>query len=68
MQNMYVSPCRQVCKLNRDDVCVGCGRTIKEITEWPKYHHYQRMKIMERLGYGRRRGRPNRIRHDVKSS
>jgi len=68
MQNMYVTPCRQVCRLNKNDICVGCGRTKKEITEWPKYHYYQRMKIMERLGYGNRRGRSYRIRNDVKSS
>jgi predicted Fe-S protein YdhL (DUF1289 family) len=28
------SPCIDVCSLNRDDVCVGCGRHIDEITAW----------------------------------
>jgi uncharacterized protein len=65
MQNMYVSPCRQVCRLNKDDICVGCGRTKKEISEWSTYHYYQRMKIMERLGYGKRRPRPRRLYNDV---
>jgi predicted Fe-S protein YdhL (DUF1289 family) len=26
-----MSPCIGVCKLNPDNVCVGCGRTIDEI-------------------------------------
>ena len=28
------SPCNQVCTLDRDDVCLGCGRTIDEIAAW----------------------------------
>ena len=64
-KDSYISPCKQICRLNKDDVCVGCGRTKKEITEWPKYHYYQRMKIMERLGYGKRRPRPRRLHNDV---
>ena len=28
------SPCTNVCDLNTDNVCVGCGRTIDEIIEW----------------------------------
>tara|TARA_B100000900_G_C20594940_1_gene723018 strand:- start:1165 stop:1365 length:201 start_codon:yes stop_codon:yes gene_type:complete len=54
---MYISPCRSICRLDvRTGVCIGCGRTKKEISEWPTYHYYQRRKIMERLGYGKRKG------------
>lgn len=28
------SPCRKVCKLNEDRICIGCGRTADEITQW----------------------------------
>lgn len=28
------SPCTRVCTLNDDDVCLGCGRTLVEITRW----------------------------------
>jgi predicted Fe-S protein YdhL (DUF1289 family) len=28
------SPCTKVCKLNEDDVCVGCGRTRDEIARY----------------------------------
>lgn len=30
------SPCIKVCELNRDQICTGCGRTLAEITDWPK--------------------------------
>jgi len=29
------SPCTGVCRLNPEGTCVGCGRTLDEITEWP---------------------------------
>lgn len=29
------SPCTGVCKLNREGVCIGCGRTLDEISQWP---------------------------------
>ncbi|MEK8088075.1 DUF1289 domain-containing protein [Aquabacterium sp. A3] len=28
------SPCRRLCTLNEQDVCVGCGRTLTDITGW----------------------------------
>jgi len=28
------SPCNQICTLDADDVCLGCGRTIDEIAAW----------------------------------
>ncbi|MDX1496287.1 MAG: DUF1289 domain-containing protein [Salinisphaeraceae bacterium] len=28
------SPCVQVCELNAQDVCVGCGRSLDEIGQW----------------------------------
>ena len=28
------SPCNRVCTLNDDDVCLGCGRTLDDITHW----------------------------------
>jgi predicted Fe-S protein YdhL (DUF1289 family) len=29
--------------------CIGCGRTSKEITDWPKYTDEKRFEIMDRL-------------------
>ncbi|MEK6805370.1 MAG: DUF1289 domain-containing protein [Pseudomonadota bacterium] len=31
---MHESPCTGVCRLNPENVCVGCGRTMGEISEW----------------------------------
>lgn len=28
------SPCVRNCCLNNEDVCLGCGRTLVEITAW----------------------------------
>jgi len=28
------SPCTGVCRLNPQEVCVGCGRTLDEIMDW----------------------------------
>lgn len=28
------SPCRSLCKLDEDQVCTGCGRTIDDIRSW----------------------------------
>ena len=56
MNDLYISPCKQICQLNQvDKVCKGCGRTIEETTKWPKMTYQERMKVMKRLGYGTRR-------------
>ncbi len=31
---MTPSPCKQICKLDSSDVCLGCGRTRAEIGGW----------------------------------
>jgi predicted Fe-S protein YdhL (DUF1289 family) len=31
-----------MCTLNEDDVCLGCGRLLKEITSWTTYSNEQR--------------------------
>jgi predicted Fe-S protein YdhL (DUF1289 family) len=30
------SPCVRLCTLDHDDVCLGCGRTLADITGWTK--------------------------------
>jgi uncharacterized protein len=42
------SPCVKKCKLE-SGICVGCNRTIKEITDWRKLTLEEREKIIERL-------------------
>jgi predicted Fe-S protein YdhL (DUF1289 family) len=35
MEKDIKSPCIKVCKYDDDRVCVGCYRTMNEITRWP---------------------------------
>lgn len=28
------SPCTSICTLDRDEICIGCGRSLPEIAEW----------------------------------
>ena len=33
---MVPSPCRDICRIDQaSGYCVGCGRTLDEITSWP---------------------------------
>jgi len=51
-----VSPCLSKCKIDRQTrACEGCGRTIDEITRWTKMSDEERMVVMRRLGYGKRK-------------
>jgi len=43
------SPCVDICRLDENDVCVGCFRTAREIGAWLSYSDEQRSQIMERL-------------------
>jgi predicted Fe-S protein YdhL (DUF1289 family) len=31
-----ISPCVRICTLNRDDICIGCGRDMDEIKAWSR--------------------------------
>ena len=45
-----LSPCINNCKLDaKKDICIGCGRTSKEITNWIFYSDEKRLSIMNDL-------------------
>ena len=44
------SPCIKLCKL-KNGVCIGCGRTVKQITHWLKYTPEEREKIIKELDF-----------------
>ena len=55
---MYITPCKSICKIDSlTGVCIGCNRTRKEISDWSKMSEEQRMTVMKRLGYGKRKKR-----------
>ena len=44
-----LSPCVDICKLDSDFVCEGCGRTIDEVLKWPEYTDEQKHAVLDRL-------------------
>ena len=48
-----LTPCRNVCTLE-DDICIGCGRTKEEISDWTKYNREKRLMIMRRIKNAKR--------------
>ena len=42
------SPCIKVCVLDARNVCVGCGRTIDEITQWSRMTEEQQRLVVDR--------------------
>ena len=47
------SPCVEVCELDSDFVCKGCGRTINEILKWSEYTDKQKLAVLDRLFDGK---------------
>jgi predicted Fe-S protein YdhL (DUF1289 family) len=50
---MVASPCTNACVLD-DDVCVGCGRTVDEITSWQSLSVADKERIVEAIRCGER--------------
>jgi uncharacterized protein len=42
------SPCVRLCTLNEQDVCLGCGRTLTDITSWTKMTPAQQAECVAR--------------------
>ena len=60
---MYITPCVSVCQVDAfTGVCIGCGRTQKQINHWNDYTDDQRMEVMKSLGYGKRMSKEERLR------
>ncbi len=39
------SPCNKVCILNPEQICIGCGRTLAEISNWGQADAARRREI-----------------------
>ncbi len=44
------SPCNQVCVLNAEQVCIGCGRSSDEIGRWSLATVDEQIGIIEQAG------------------
>ncbi|WP_390378414.1 DUF1289 domain-containing protein [Alteromonas sp. MTD1] len=53
------SPCIAQCKLNDEDVCIGCKRTIEEIVNWRSFSIEQKKGVFTRLSKLVEAGAPN---------
>lgn len=42
------SPCVSICALDADDVCVGCFRTGREISQWGRMSADQQREVVRR--------------------
>lgn len=40
------SPCTGVCRVDSEDMCLGCGRQIDEIVEWSRASEARRRVIV----------------------
>jgi len=40
------SPCIDICRLDTQQVCVGCGRTLQEIADWGSASAERRRQIV----------------------
>jgi len=43
------SPCVNICELDTDFVCKGCGRSIEEILKWQEYTAEQQKAVLDRI-------------------
>lgn len=43
------SPCMSLCCLDEKDVCIGCHRSVKEITAWSRMRYQERKETMQRV-------------------
>lgn len=48
------SPCVRNCCLDERDICLGCGRSLAEITAWSGSDTTQRSAILERAAQRKR--------------
>ncbi|MEL7538973.1 MAG: DUF1289 domain-containing protein [Pseudomonadota bacterium] len=47
--NEPLSPCVRICTLDDSNICIGCGRTLDEITRWSRLDGDERRQIMDRI-------------------
>lgn len=49
-QNDPQSPCVKLCQLNDSrEFCLGCRRTITEISQWSRMNNEDKQKVLDRL-------------------
>ena len=54
LQNLPLTPCTGVCRLDERGYCVGCRRTGEEIGRWRAMSDFERLHVMQVILPGRR--------------
>ena len=55
----FISPCRDICKLDVDEkFCIGCYRTKDEIGSWKTFSKEEKLAVMDILPEREKRGFP----------
>ena len=44
-----LSPCVMICTLDDEDRCLGCGRTLEQISEWALMSKAQQWAVIDEL-------------------
>src|ERR1051326_1901890 len=55
------SPCIDVCRLDANEICVGCERSIDEIVAWARSPDTERLRVLARVEIRRRARAANRM-------
>lgn len=45
-ERLVASPCVHVCALDDEDICIGCQRTVAEITRWSLMDNVERREVL----------------------
>ena len=49
LETAVQSPCIDICRLDAQGLCIGCRRTIGEISEWSRATDARRREILSEL-------------------
>lgn len=55
---MIESPCIKICKVDSNGICVGCYRSVEEISNWFKSTDAERQGIMESVAERKATAKP----------
>ena len=47
MEEEVVSPCIRNCCLDKQDVCVGCFRTLQQIIDWTRLTQIEKRQVLQ---------------------
>jgi predicted Fe-S protein YdhL (DUF1289 family) len=43
------SPCKLICRYDKDGICAGCRRNREEITNWINYTDQQKLEVYKNI-------------------